>query len=124
MTTTGVHNVPIFDVNGITSIDMDQACDQYEDHLEQNFEYIDNLTWTKSRHFMKFGFSAIHDQVYGAKLSSNIYGQYIFTGALTPASVMPIFCWGFRKPPRSASRPRTTTFAEPCSASTPRTNSR
>jgi hypothetical protein len=29
---------------------------------------------------MKFGFNAIHDQVYGAKLSSNIYGQYSFTG--------------------------------------------
>jgi len=62
---------------------MDQACDQYEDHLEQNYEYIDDLTWTKGRHFMKFGFSAVHDQVYGAKLSSNIYGQYIFPGAYT-----------------------------------------
>lgn len=83
VTTTGVHNVPIFDVNGITSIDMDAACDQYEDHLEQNFEYIDNLTWTRGRHFMKFGFSVTHDEVYGAKLSSNVYGQYVFTGQAT-----------------------------------------
>jgi hypothetical protein len=83
VSTTGVHNVPIFDITGVTSIDMDGACDQFEDHLEQNFEYIDNLTWTRSAHSMKFGFSAIHDRVYGAKLSSNIYGQYNFTGVYT-----------------------------------------
>lgn len=47
VTTSGVHNVPIFDVNGLTDIDMDEQDDQYEDHLEQNFTYIDNLTWTR-----------------------------------------------------------------------------
>ena len=83
VTTTGIHNVPIFDITGVTSIDMDGACDQFEDHLEQNFEYIDNLSWTRGAHSMKFGFSATHDQVYGAKLSSNIYGQYSFSGVYT-----------------------------------------
>ncbi|MGH9469227.1 MAG: TonB-dependent receptor [Terriglobia bacterium] len=83
VTTAGVHNVPIFDITGVTPIDMDGACDQYEDHLEQNYEYIDNLIWTAGRHSMKFGFSAVHDQVYGAKISSNVYGQYSFTGVYT-----------------------------------------
>jgi hypothetical protein len=83
VSTTGIHNVPIFDVTGVTSIDMDAAEDSFEDHLEQNFEYIDNLSWTRSAHSMKFGLSAIHDQVYGAALSSNIYGQYSFTGVYT-----------------------------------------
>jgi hypothetical protein len=81
--TTGIHNVPIFDITGVTSIDMDGQDDSFEDHLEQNFEYIDNLSWTRGAHSMKFGFSAIHDQVYGAKWSSNIYGQYSFTGIYT-----------------------------------------
>jgi hypothetical protein len=103
VSTTGIHNVPIFDTTGITPIDMDGACDQYEDHLEQNYSYIDNLTWTKSRHFMKFGFSAVHDQVYGAKLSSNIYGQYIFPGAYT----------GFGYADLLLGIPQTTTLSHP-----------
>jgi hypothetical protein len=103
VTTTGVHNVPIFDITGLTSIDMDQQDDQYEDHLEQNYEYIDNLAWTKGRHFMKFGFSATHDQIYGAKMSSNMYGQYIFTGAYT----------GFGYADMLLGIPQTTTLSVP-----------
>jgi Carboxypeptidase regulatory-like domain len=83
VSTSGIHNVPIFDITGVTPIDMDAACDSFQDHLEQNYEYIDNLVWTAGRHAMKFGFDAIHDQVYGARVSSNIYGQYSFPGVYT-----------------------------------------
>lgn len=79
----GIHNVPAFDITGVTSIDMDAAGNQYEDHLQPTLEYIDDLSWAKGKHSLKFGFDAIHDQLYGSKYSSSIYGQYSFPGVYT-----------------------------------------
>jgi hypothetical protein len=78
--TTGIHNVPAFYVNGITSTDQpnSQALT-----LDMNFEYTDNLSWTRGRHSMRFGFDAIRDQLGGYNYPNNMYGQYNFTGVYT-----------------------------------------
>ena len=83
VTSTGLHNVPIVDITGVTPADMDAECDSFQDHLEQGYEYIDNISWTKGAHSMKFGFNAIRDQLIGARVSGNIYGQYSFSGVYT-----------------------------------------
>jgi len=80
---TPIHNVPQFNFNGVTSLDMDAVCDNHNITLDTNFDWLDNLTWTRGKHFMKFGFNAIRDQRGGEFISSNIYGQYIFDGTFT-----------------------------------------
>jgi hypothetical protein len=77
VTTTGIHNVPAFYINGLTSTDQpnSQALT-----LDTNFEYTDNLSWTRGRHSMRFGFDAIRDQLGGFSYPNNMYGQYNFTG--------------------------------------------
>jgi Carboxypeptidase regulatory-like domain/TonB dependent receptor len=83
VTASNIHDVPIFDITGVTSIDMDAAGDSYEDHLEQSYEFMDNIAWTKGRHLMKFGFDAIRDQMLHSNISSSVYGQYSFPGVYT-----------------------------------------
>jgi hypothetical protein len=77
VTTTGIHNVPAFNITGITSTDQpnSQALT-----LDTNFEYTDNLSWTRGRHAMRFGFDVIRDQLGGFNYPNNMYGQYNFTG--------------------------------------------
>ncbi len=78
--TTGIHNVPAFYVNGLTSTDQPnpQALT-----LDTNFEWTDNLSWTRGNHSMRFGFDAIRDQLGGFNYPNSIYGQYNFTGVYT-----------------------------------------
>lgn len=80
ITTTGIHNVPAFYINGITTTDQpnSQALT-----LDTNFEWTDNVSWTKGRHSMRFGFDAIRDQLGGFNYPNNMYGQYNFTGVYT-----------------------------------------
>ncbi|HEY3841271.1 MAG TPA: TonB-dependent receptor [Bryobacteraceae bacterium] len=80
ITTTGIHNVPAFYINGLTSTDQpnSQALT-----LDTNFEYTDNFSWTKGRHSMRFGIDAIRDQLGGFNYPNNMYGQYNFTGVYT-----------------------------------------
>src|SRR5262249_27101640 len=51
--------------------------------LDTNFDWTDNLTWSRGRHSMKFGFDAIRDQLGGFNYPNSIYGQYKFTGVST-----------------------------------------
>ena len=81
--TAGVHNVPIFNITGVSAIDLDSAQDSFQDNPATDFEWIDNLSWTRGRHFMKFGFDAVRDRLNGNKISSNIYGAYSFSGVYT-----------------------------------------
>ena len=80
VTTSGIHNVPAINVTGLTSTDQPnpQALT-----LDTNFEYTDNVSWTRGSHSMKFGFDAIRDQLGGYSYPNNIYGTYNFTGAIT-----------------------------------------
>ena len=41
------------------------------------------MSWTKGRHFMKFGFDAVRDRFNGNYIKANVYGQYDFTGTYT-----------------------------------------
>ncbi len=80
VTTTGVHNAPIFNITGVSAVDLDAASDSYQNNPETNYEWIDNLSWTRGRHLMKFGIDIIRDQLNGNKISANVYGSYSFSG--------------------------------------------
>ena len=80
VTTTGIHNVPAFNITGITTTDQPnpQALT-----LDTNFEWTDNVSWTRGRHSMKFGFDEIRDQLGGYNYPNSMYGTYNFNGAYT-----------------------------------------
>ena len=82
VTTTGIHNVPAFSITGVTSTDQpnSQALT-----LDTNFEWTDNVSWTKGGHSMRFGFDAIRDQLGGYNYPNSMYGAYNFTGIYTGA---------------------------------------
>ncbi|HZT69876.1 MAG TPA: TonB-dependent receptor [Terriglobia bacterium] len=83
ISTAGIHNAPAFDITGITAVDLDQTDDSYENNPETTLEWIDNLSWNRGRHFMKFGFDAVRDRLNGNQISSDIYGIYNFSGIYT-----------------------------------------
>jgi hypothetical protein len=83
ITTAGIHNVPILTVTGVTAIDLDGTSDSYQDNPAIGLEWIDNLSWTRGKHFLKFGFDAIRDRYIGNNISSNVYGSYSFSGIYT-----------------------------------------
>jgi hypothetical protein len=83
ISTVGVHNAPIFQITGVSAVDLDAASDSYQNNPETNYEWIDNLSWTRGRHLMKFGVDVIRDQLNGNKISSNVYGAYNFSGIFT-----------------------------------------
>jgi hypothetical protein len=80
VTTTGIHNVPAFNITGITTTDQPnpQALT-----LDTNFEWTDNVSWTRGRHSMKFGFDEIRDQLGGYNYPNSMYGTYNFNGTYT-----------------------------------------
>src|SRR5205807_9345895 len=61
ITTQGLHNVPVFNITGITGTNQNA----YGLNLDTDFQYTDNLSWTHGRHSMKFGADAIRDQIGG-----------------------------------------------------------
>ena len=81
ISTAGIHNVPIFQITGVTSIDLDAVDDSYQNNPGSGFQWIDNFSWTRGRHFMKFGFDVNRERINGNRISSNIYGAYSFSGA-------------------------------------------
>ncbi|MGH9468742.1 MAG: TonB-dependent receptor domain-containing protein, partial [Terriglobia bacterium] len=76
-------SAPNFNINGVTPWNPDANSDDYEDNSEPDFEWIDNLSWTRGRHLMKFGFDAIRDRLGGNNINANTYGEYDFSGTLT-----------------------------------------
>jgi Carboxypeptidase regulatory-like domain/TonB dependent receptor len=107
ISTQGIHDVPIVDITPVTPINMDLACDSYNDNLDTNFEVIDDLSWTAGEHFMKIGVEAIRDQLGGQFISSNVYGDFEFPGVFS----------GFGYSDFLLGLPQTTTVSVP----TPRT---
>jgi hypothetical protein len=83
ISTAGINNVPIFQITGVTSIDLDAVDDSYQNNPGTGFQWIDNLSWTRGRHFMKFGVDISRERINGNRISSNIYGAYNFSGAYT-----------------------------------------
>ena len=41
------------------------------------------MSWTRGRHFMKFGFDVVRDRFNGNNIGASVYGQYDFTGTYT-----------------------------------------
>ncbi len=81
--TTGVRTGPQFAINGVTAWNPDSASNNYQDNPQTTLQWIDNLSWTRGRHFMKFGFDAVRDRFNGNNIASNVYGVYNFSGSYT-----------------------------------------
>jgi hypothetical protein len=79
ITTAGLHNIPVFSITGITGTN--QLA--YNVDLETNFQWTDNLSWTRRSHSLKFGFDVIRDQIGGGGVPNTVYGSYTFTGVYT-----------------------------------------
>jgi hypothetical protein len=80
---TGLHDVPAFYISGSAAVsNTDQAHPQQES-LDTNYQWVDNLTWTKGRHTVRFGADFIRDQLGGFAYPNSVYGQYNFTGIYT-----------------------------------------
>ena len=81
--TTGVRTGPQFAINGVTAWNPDTNSNNYQDNPQTTLQWIDNLSWTRGRHFMKFGFDVVRDRFNGNNIASNVYGVYNFTGTYT-----------------------------------------
>jgi hypothetical protein len=81
--TTGVKTGPFFNITGVTPWSLDANSVNFQDNPETTLQWIDNLSWTRGRHFMKFGFDAVRDRFNGNNINSVVYGQYDFSGAYT-----------------------------------------
>ncbi len=73
----GLPGQPVFNVTGLSNTD---AHSGYTHNLDTNFQWVDNVSWTKGSHFLKFGLDAIRDQLSGYSNSNNVNGTLNFTG--------------------------------------------
>jgi hypothetical protein len=71
---------PVFNITGISNTN---AHSGPVHNLDTNYQWVDNLSWTKGSHFFKFGADIIRDQLSGFFNSNNIYGTLNFTGVYT-----------------------------------------
>ena len=83
VSTAGVPTAPYFGITGLTAWDPSSGSCYYNDNPDTSLEWLDNLTWTRGRHVMKFGGLAIRDRYNGNSISYNVYGQYTFSGIYT-----------------------------------------
>jgi hypothetical protein len=81
--TAGIKTGPFFNITGVTPWSPDAQSANYQANPETTFEWIDNLSWTRGRHFMKFGLDVVRDRFNGNNFSSTVYGEYDFTGTYT-----------------------------------------
>jgi carboxypeptidase family protein len=79
-TATGIHDAPIVRIDPVTYVDYDDFDDSYYNNPSATFQWIDNLSWTHGRHFVKFGVDVIRDRLNETIITSLIYGGYNFTG--------------------------------------------
>ena len=101
--TTGVKTGPHFNITGVTAWNPDAQSNNYQDNPQTTLQWIDNLSWTRGRHFMKFGFDVVRDRFNGNNINASVYGQYDFSGAYT----------GFGYADFLLGIPQTTTLALP-----------
>ncbi len=76
-TGAGIQSIPSFNITGITSTGGSSGY-----NVGTDFQWIDDLSWVRGSHSLKFGTVIIRDRVssYG---QNNVYGSYNFTGAYT-----------------------------------------
>jgi hypothetical protein len=76
ITTTGIHDIPVFSITGVTGTN--QLAHNVD--LDTNFQTTDNLSWTHGSHSFKFGFDVVRDQIAGGSIPNTVYGSFRFTG--------------------------------------------
>ena len=69
-----VPELSINSINGTTSLQKDA------NHIGDDIEYNDNLSWTRGRHLLKFGVDQILDHIDELAVSGEMYGSYTFNG--------------------------------------------
>ena len=79
ITATGAPVEPIFSVNPVDPFLTDVAFN----NPSTSIQLIDNLSWTRGAHSLKFGFDVIRDRLNETSISPLIYGRYNFTGIYT-----------------------------------------
>ena len=97
----GLPGQPIINVTGLSNTD---AHSGFTHNLDTNFQYVDNVSWTKGSHFLKFGMDVIRDQLSGYSNSNNVNGTLNFTGTYAGPPYADVLL-GFRKPPASPCLP-------------------
>jgi len=95
--------------------------------LSHNFQINENLTWTKGKHTMKFGFDLrkLHlvTAWYSGSSPADDYGDFFFNGQYT-GTTLPTSCLEFPITPTSPILHRGTSMAQPLTTTvTPRTRS-
>lgn len=78
--TVGLYGVPAVSITGPTTTNVSNP---YGLSINTNFEYTDNLSWTRGSHSMKFGVDVIRTQIGGNNNANTIYGSYSFSGIYT-----------------------------------------
>ncbi|MEO6829582.1 MAG: hypothetical protein ABI164_07205, partial [Acidobacteriaceae bacterium] len=74
-----IQAVPVFSITSISGVsNLANTIDNDED-----YEWNDNLSWTKGHHLLKFGIDQIIDHFRGVSNPGNIYGSYKFNGLFT-----------------------------------------
>jgi hypothetical protein len=120
VTATGIHAAPIFRIDPVTYFQMEDA---NFNNPSTAFQWIDNLSWTRGAHFMKFGIDIIRDRLNETSLTPLAYGGYNFTGIYSNLGTR-IFCSESRKQPSWPYPLRRVTCELPPGACSPRTSSR
>ena len=59
VSTTGIHDAPIFRIDPVTYLDWDADDDSYFNNPSTTLVWIDNLSYTRGNHFLKFGVDII-----------------------------------------------------------------
>ena len=83
VTTSGIHNAPIVNIDPVTYVDFDDEDDAFYDNPSTTIQWADNVNWTKGSHFVKFGVDIIRDRLNRTYITSQVYGGYNFTGGVT-----------------------------------------
>lgn len=76
----GLPGQPVINITGVSNTD---AHSGPVHNLDTNYQFVDNVSWTKGSHYFKFGTDIIRDQLSGFFNSNNIYGTLNFTGVYT-----------------------------------------
>lgn len=108
--TQGVKTAPYFQIPAVTSWNPSSNSFTFQDNPETTLEGIDNLSWNRGRHFMKFGFDFIRDIYGGNNLGPTVYGEYDFTAAYT-GNTYADFLLGIPQTLSFSCRPPTATSA-------------
>jgi hypothetical protein len=70
-TATGIHAAPIFRVDPVSYFEMEDA---NFNNPSTTFQWLDNLSWTRGAHSLKFGIDVIRDRLNETSITPFVYG--------------------------------------------------